>query len=606
MLNPLKSQLPLLWVAIADTFQTLHPKSLETFKSRATIHQDFIFKDLPQLGKDLDKGLENSFFVLTPGHFKQLKGSCYPVFLREYFCQIFHKDGYIKDHFDYSLLRELRTLCFLFYKFEQPFTEEQEVAAYEKFCTVDASVKDAFTTEQTIPLKAVIKDLLPDNPMDIRPRHSGGATADRFSNAEKRLRRRYIPSLMDVYGPAYFFNSTAHVKKWSEHNVFEVLEPSSRVTLVPKDSRGPRTICMEPHERMFIQKGLMHKIYDHIENYSPAKGRVNFTDQSINQRLSYEASISQKYATIDLKDASDMVSWELVQQVFPEEWVVALRATRSPSASLPNGTIVSLKKFAPMGSALCFPVEAMVFYAIVKQVTNVVWVYGDDIIVPTNLAVQVMDLLESYGLLVNRDKSLYKGFFRESCGGDYYKGYNITPIRCKSVDIENTYALANSLSDAFGPSKGEAVCKWYESIVQTTLLRLPLSYKNSNLLAFFVDGYTNEYLLCKRRYNKDLQKYELRGLGVTQRQRTFHRENDDLAYDYLFDYFTNSERGEAPIADALFRKLDEEWSYDHLWTNNSRKTIKSYIDSVGVSTSHVYSASDSKVGYTWVEHISAR
>lgn len=599
MTKSLKSQLPSLWVAVAKTFHTTSPKSLETVVRLSKANPEFLFKTLPQLGKDLDTALEVGFLQLTPGFFKKLKGACYPVFLKEYFNKIFMKEGYIKADADLTILRELRTLCYFIYKFELPFSKEDEGLAYEKFKAVDNEVKTSFLPEQLEALRPEVAQLLPDDPMDIRPRHSSGASADKFTNAEKRSIKRYIPSLTKVYGLDLLFNSTSHVKYWMRNNSFETHEPSSRVALVPKDSRGPRIICIEPHEKMFFQKGIMHKWYDFIENDSPARGRINFTDQTINQRLAYESSISQKYATIDLKDASDLVSWELVQQVFPSEWVDALRATRSAFAELPD-EMVELKKFAPMGSALCFPVEAIIFYSICRLVTHQVWVYGDDIIVPTEKAVQVMDLLESYGLRINRDKSLYRGFFRESCGGDFYKGYNITPIRCKSVDLESTYALANNLSKAFSIKTGEACIRWYESIMSTILLRLPLDYEDkTSLLAFFTDV-RNDYLVLKRKWHDDHQTYLVRGLCTHQHAKSFHRYKDkgDKAYDMLFDYFTSTERSNSPKEDSFYRELAAEWNYNHQVSTGIK--LQEFIDSSCVSTSSVFREIKTSLKHKWV------
>ena len=36
--------------------------------------------------------------------------------------------------------------------------------------------------------------------------------------------------------------------------------------------------------------------------------------------------------------------------------------------------------------------------------------------------------LEAFGLLVNKKKSFSKGNFRESCGGDYFMGTDVTPV----------------------------------------------------------------------------------------------------------------------------------------------------------------------------------
>jgi hypothetical protein len=40
----------------------------------------------------------------------------------------------------------------------------------------------------------------------------------------------------------------------------------------------------------------------------------------------------------------------------------------------------------------------------------------------------VQTALEAFGLKINERKSFSNGFFRESCGGDYYRGYDVTPV----------------------------------------------------------------------------------------------------------------------------------------------------------------------------------
>jgi hypothetical protein len=73
-------------------------------------------------------------------------------------------------------------------------------------------------------------------------------------------------------------------------------------------------------------------------------------------------------------------------------------------------------------------------------------VYGDDIIVPTEMATSTMVTLETFGLRVNHSKSYCTGFFRESCGGDYYKGVDITPVYCRQWDFTGKLVQPNGLA----------------------------------------------------------------------------------------------------------------------------------------------------------------
>lgn len=441
--------------------------------------------------------------------------------------------GVLKDSIDPAQLRIFRTLLFMFYKYELPFTDDQLASAQEKFLQTDSIVKTEFS-EIHLLIKSVFKELLPDDPMDIVARHSPGATTDGFNNIDKRIITRYIPSLMKVYGLHYFYNNRylfdidkPNIIKWGVQ-----CEPSMTVTFVPKDSRGPRTICMEVHERMSIQLGLMKSIYQHIEKFSKYAGRVNFSDQSINQVLAQKASLDQSYATIDMKDASDLVSWSLVLDVVPQDYVAVLTALRTPTIRFGReGESIQIKKFAPMGSALCFPIEAILFFAIASTVTPDVYVYGDDIIVPTEFAEQVMARLESYGLLVNKDKSLYRGYFRESCGLDAYKGHVISPIRYRKDDYASVVAFANNIRTAFGDKHGEEIIRWYESIVHFIVPRTGLIDHPSSFISY--NGGFSNLCMFKRRYNRDLQRYEYRVLTTTVLSKRVIGDDDRAYHDWL-------------------------------------------------------------------------
>jgi hypothetical protein len=110
-----------------------------------------------------------------------------------------------------------------------------------------------------------------------------------------------------------------------------------------------------------------------------------------------------------------------------------------------DGDEIRLNKFASMGSALCFPIESMVFFTLlvlseirrhnlpissrtVDKCRSAVFVYGDDLIIPTDAASDACSILEAFGLKVNAKKSFWTGKFRESCGMDAYAGVDVTPV----------------------------------------------------------------------------------------------------------------------------------------------------------------------------------
>lgn len=228
----------------------------------------------------------------------------------------------------------------------------------------------------------------------------------------------------------------------------------TRMILVPKDFRGPRVISCEPAALQYLQQGLMRSITRYVERRSVG---LHFTDQTVNQVLAREGSLAhlqsrstdrmiyRRFATIDMKDASDLVSYPLVEALFARtpllwDW---MKATRSTLSETPVG-IIPLKCFAPMGSALCFPIEAIVFWALAKAAmefsgldkriaSHEVHVFGDDIIVHPAYVMDLSKVYDRAGLKVNLAKTCFKTPFRESCGADWFNGADIATPRLRRL-----------------------------------------------------------------------------------------------------------------------------------------------------------------------------
>ena len=110
------------------------------------------------------------------------------------------------------------------------------------------------------------------------------------------------------------------------------------------------------------------------------------------------------------------------------------------------------QKFAPMGSGVCFPVMGLVHWALITalvfnstmpkahELSTQVYVYGDDIIVPSECAQLVYKYLPRFGMKINKDKSFVASHFRESCGCHAYKGFDITPAFFKKVILKDSQA----------------------------------------------------------------------------------------------------------------------------------------------------------------------
>jgi hypothetical protein len=159
--------------------------------------------------------------------------------------------------------------------------------------------------------------------------------------------------------------------------------------------------------------------------------------QKIQRRLALKGSATKHLATLDLKDASDNITWEAVQTVFPS-WVVRLlEVTRSGAFRDPRtGRDHNLAIFGGMGNATTFVVETLFFAAYVKAfawtrgLTTAVSVFGDDVICHSDVAELLINEGQSPVFVINTAKSFYgNDALRESCGIFAYKGDDITVIR---------------------------------------------------------------------------------------------------------------------------------------------------------------------------------
>jgi hypothetical protein len=289
---------------------------------------------------------------------------------------------------------------------------------------------------------------------------------------------------------------------------------------------------------MFIQQGLNGVLRDHINEDPVLSNCLALTDQSWNQKLALDGSRTGKWSTLDLSSASDLLSYELVQEVFgrisPRFFtrMIECRSGYALDGKVPR----MIRKFAGMGNALTFPVQSVVFAtlamtAIAEQLgftpnrrnmealSMMVRVYGDDIIVPTDYSARVIDWIESFGLKVNRKKTFTTGNFRESCGLDAWNGYDVTPPYIQyDPDICRTpEALLHftALSNEFWMRGLYLASNTLKDLVEATLGQLPLGSLDSGYLCWT----TRLNAVQFQRWNPQLHRYEVRAFSARSRQR---------------------------------------------------------------------------------------
>lgn len=249
----------------------------------------------------------------------------------------------------------------------------------------------------------------------------------------------------------------------------------SRLSAVPKENEIDRIICIEPSLNMMYQQGLRALLEDRLKSYFGIDLAVQ---PGINSELARQGSLSGTFGTIDLRSASDCVSLKLVDWLFPREVVNWLKLLRTPRVDI-RGRKVDLHMISTMGNAFTFPLQTILFAAIVRAVYLQLdlpirnprgpgssdstsfgtysrevqrvgnWgVFGDDIVVDTRSYRRVIQGLELCGFEPNTKKSFYQGPFRESCGSDWFNGRPVRGIYWKDLTTdEGRFVALNQINE---------------------------------------------------------------------------------------------------------------------------------------------------------------
>jgi hypothetical protein len=218
---------------------------------------------------------------------------------------------------------------------------------------------------------------------------------------------------------------------------------------VPKSATSRRSCGKEPSLNVFYQLGLGQDLRQRLKRQG-----IDLDDgQNVHRRVACDASRDARFCTIDLSSASDTLCDALVRVALPRRWHSALNDLRSPFTRV-LGKWVKLEKFSSMGNGYTFELETAVFSAICMTVAPRLipgvdlFVYGDDIIVPSEFSEDVLSALRFCGFTPNRAKTFTEGAFRESCGGDFFDGEPVRAYYLKELPHEPQHfiSLANGLN----------------------------------------------------------------------------------------------------------------------------------------------------------------
>lgn len=467
----MKSLLLLLWQRLADDLASLcctcTERDLETVTARVESEgESFLTITLTDYAKDFEQALSQGHVASNQfAGFRRSGGL--PAFLQGFLRLIFTPSGNELLHTPSSdAIFAVRQLTLVFGKLSDECSDARNRKALRQYvqCEKEVDASDKRRTPEMASDLSRIWYMLFGTMFDqmerelqsfifdrFVPRHGPGATSDGLVGNQKFYLSEW-PERLDRVLP--FGEFALPNWRFFDRSDVDFLEPGRerpvRVVLVPKTLKTPRVIAIEPTAMQYAQQAVLYRFLEGWRQDDNLSSFLGFDNQAPNQELARIGSSEQSLATLDLSEASDRVSNQLVQSLFwshhssVSELFDAIRTRQADVA----GEVINLSKYASMGSAVTFPIEAMVFltvvfYGIEKKLNSrltpstirsfrgLVRIYGDDIIVPVDTVLPVIAALEAFGFKVNANKSFWTGKFRESCGKEYYDGTDVSIVRLR-------------------------------------------------------------------------------------------------------------------------------------------------------------------------------
>jgi len=401
-----------------------------------------------------------------------------------------------------------------------------------------------------MPFNSVVQsDVLESYGFGTSFRHGPGAVSDRVNKSERSDFISWPDKLQHMF-PFEQVGKTAGSGKVRPINH----EVASRLICVPKTAKGPRLIAAEPTSHMWCQQSMRWFLNFQLERLFETSF-IDFHDQNKSGNMVLSASKKGDLATVDLSDASDRLSCWVVERIFRKSPSVLCglhsartRYLRDDVSKIPN--FLRLRKFASQGTAVTFPVQSIVFLCIALGACiegNVTWdsilrlrdqvrVFGDDIIIPKHGYERLVLIMHKLELKVNMAKSYVNGNFRESCGTDGFMGYNVTPVKPKTLVADSPascQAVVDTINNLF--NKG----LWHASYSLESLL--PARVKRgirivgqrdtgfAGLTSF--SGCDESHLIT--RWNNRLHRNEVRVWTLSVKTRSRDRQGFSAMLDFV-------------------------------------------------------------------------
>jgi len=549
----------------------------------------FLTITLPNFCQDFERGLDQGFidYAMFPSFAKRTRHGWLPRFLQGFTSLVFDRSsGLLLDVPNVDAIRAVRQVTLMFGKLKRDCTPKRRDAAITRYVECEQDVRSAdlkllspevnhFSDFSRIAqllwrqFLCSIDSRIYDE--GLIPKHGPGSTADELRGNAKYNQLTWTSRLEEVL--PHWENLIPSESFLDRTDNVTILEPPDempvKVITVRKTLKTPRIIAIEPTCMQYMQQGVLAAIVNEIPRNDNARQFIDFEFQEPNQRLAKEGSLTGALATLDLSEASDRVSNQHVRLLLSRNKILRdlVDATRSRKADVPDHGVMPLAKFASMGSALCFPFEALVFTTIVfmgieqvlsrpltvrdvESMYGKVRVYGDDIIVPVEFVLAVVDNLETFGLRVNAKKSFWTGRFRESCGKEYFGGEDVCIARIRDMlprnrrsvsEMRSAVSLRNQLFKLGFVKPVEFLDDWIRKIIP-----FPYVFETSSLLGRLTDvRKVHPHFLPSQEYKWDEKLQRLLVRGVVVKSKFPVSRLDD--YGALMKWFLK--RGDKPFED---------------------------------------------------------
>lgn len=385
--------------------------------------------------------------------------------------------------------------------------------------------------------RKTIAAVLGELPNTLRPKFSPGSTYNNKSDTLPMAKMTTRPTVTqkawevihDMFRHEPWYTAMLHSPAGST----PLFVHGAQHSTVPKDATTDRNIEVGPSLNVAYQLAIGSHMRQRLK-------KVNIDldfNQSVHQRLAQLGSTNLSLATIDLQNASSTIATSVVQLLLPTDWFDLLDALRTHKTVFKDeegkATWHDVEMFSGMGNGFTFELESLIFYALTRATVNLcglthrrtVAVYGDDIICPIDAAPAVMKVLRFFGFIPNERKTFVNQFpFRESCGGDFFRGCRVYKHNLKKLPSEplETVRLMNRLrtmaktfgeglnlfSDAWHDLRASLPTQWRnvtgpESLgdlvvnidTRTSSCRLKLVYERSCYIRYNSRKYTPEAVL---------------------------------------------------------------------------------------------------------------